>query len=67
MNWKEFYKALNDAREGQSWRSLAKAVGVTPSVFTRMSQGKPISVENLIKILRDEICAVISFKDFYLT
>jgi hypothetical protein len=51
MNWKQLYKDLNDSREGMSWRKLALEVGVTPSVFTRLSQGKAISMDNIAKLL----------------
>jgi hypothetical protein len=51
--WKKLYRDIDGLRL-ESWRSLAKKKGVTPSVFTRISQGNPISVENLIKILGRE-------------
>ncbi len=50
FRWKSLYSAI-DAGRIISWRKLAKEHGVTPSIFTRISQGKPISVENLIKVL----------------
>ena len=51
--WKKLYEDLDTfrQRDGKSWRKVAKKVGVTPSVFTRISQGNPVSVENLIKAL----------------
>jgi hypothetical protein len=51
--WKKLYKDLDKFRKygGKSWRSVAKEVGVTPSVFTRISQGNSVSVENLIRVL----------------
>ncbi len=50
FNWKKLYSDIDKAKS-ESWRSLAKQVGVTPSVFTRISQGKPVSVANLAKLL----------------
>lgn len=54
FQWKKLYSDLDKNRKTHgygSWRSLAKTVGVTPSVFTRISQDKPVSVENLAKLL----------------
>jgi len=54
FNWKKLYQALDDLRKGsggESWRSLATRSEVTPSLFTRISQGKPTSVGNLLKLL----------------
>ena len=54
FNWKKLYSQIDKDRKlltGTSWRTLAKTLGVTPSVFTRISQGKPVSVENLSKLL----------------
>ena len=54
FKWKKLYQALDDLRKGsggESWRSLATRSGVTPSLFTRISQGKPTSVGNLLKLL----------------
>ena len=48
--WKSLHTSLDQSRS-TSWRNLAKRLGVTPSIFTRISQGRPISVENLIKVL----------------
>lgn len=50
LNWQKLYKALDDQRSGESWRSLALRYEVTPSLFTRISQGKPTSVRNLLKL-----------------
>jgi hypothetical protein len=51
--WKKLYEDLDKwrQRDGKSWRKVAKEVGVTPSVFTRISQGNPVSVENMIRVL----------------
>ena len=54
FNWKRLYEALDNHRKESglgSWRSLATRSGVTPSLFTRISQGKPTSVANLLKLL----------------
>lgn len=54
FNWKKLYQALDALRVdsgGGSWRHLATQSGVTPSLFTRISQGKPTSVGNLLKLL----------------
>lgn len=51
LNWKKLYSSLDEARGGDSWRTLASKVGVTPSLFTRISQEKPISVANLLKVM----------------
>lgn len=51
--WNKLYEDLDKfrQRDGKSWRKVAKDVGVTPSVFTRISQGNAVSVENLIRAL----------------
>lgn len=51
--WKKLYKDLEEQlkESGQSWRSLAREMKVTPSVFTRISKGHSLSVENLLKIV----------------
>jgi hypothetical protein len=51
LNWKKLYEHLDSLRAGESWRTLATRHGVTPSIFTRISQGKPTSVRNLLKLL----------------
>lgn len=54
LNWKKLYQILDQHRQdsgGESWRSLALRSGVTPSLFTRISQGKPTSVRNLLRLL----------------
>ena len=54
LNWKKLYQSLDNHRQasgGGSWRALAIRAGVTPSLFTRISQGKPTSVRNLLRIL----------------
>lgn len=51
--WKKLYQDLEAELKvsGGSWRKLARAAGVTPSVFTRISKGHPLSVMNLLKIV----------------
>lgn len=53
IQWKRLYTHINGLRKdaGYSWRGLAKAHNLTPSSFTRMEQGKPLSSKNLIKVL----------------
>ena len=50
--WKKLYKAVDSYRKTKdlSWRSLATEYGLTASVFTRISQGKPLSAVNLMKV-----------------
>lgn len=55
LNWKKLYEVLDQLRQdsgNESWRSLAVRHGVTPSLFTRVSQGKPTSVKNLLSLLK---------------
>ena len=54
VNWKRLYARMEDAWKDVSWRKAAKELDVTPSVFTRLSKGKSISVKNLLKLLRRE-------------
>jgi len=49
--WNKLYHSLDQARNGRSWREIAREGGFSSSLFTRLSQGKPISVENLLKIV----------------
>ena len=54
LNWRKLYQFLDTTRQasgGESWRSLATKSGVTPSLFTRISQGKPTSVKNLLRLV----------------
>lgn len=53
MNWLKLHQKLNKLREDMevSWRKFAQEIGVTPSVFTRIGQEKPVSVANLIAVL----------------
>lgn len=47
------YAALDRRRRGERlrWRRLAPIVGVSPSTFTRLSQGCVPNVEGLIRML----------------
>lgn len=60
--WKKLYNHIDSFR-CQSWREVARAGGFSPSLFTRLSQGKAISVVNLLKILRS---AGIDYRDLSL-
>jgi transcriptional regulator with XRE-family HTH domain len=48
-----FYAALDAQREIKklSWRQIAKEVGVAPSTFTRLAQGKLPDAEHFIAIM----------------
>lgn len=52
FNWKKLYDHIDSLRQGESWRTLATKHGLTPSIFTRISQGKPTSVRNLLKLMK---------------
>ena len=56
------YQHIDSLRGGESWRSLATQHNVTASLFTRISQGKPTSVRNLLLLL--EIVKPLGVKDF---
>ncbi len=51
LNWKKLHEYIDSLRAGESWRTLATKHGLTPSIFTRISQGKPTSVRNMLKLL----------------
>lgn len=52
INWKKLYKAVDSYRKAHdlSWRSLATKYGLTASAFTRISNGKPLSAVNFMKV-----------------
>ena len=54
INWKKLYRAVAARRKemGVSWRGLADNSGLTASAFTRISQGKPLSAVNMLKVLQ---------------
>jgi hypothetical protein len=62
--WKLLHRELNKLRETNSlsWRKLAQELEVTPSLFTRISHDKPISVLNLAKVING---AKLRFTDFW--
>lgn len=62
FQWKKLYQEIDSLRGGESWRSLAARYGVTPSLFTRISQGKPTSVRNLLRLL--DIVKPLGVRDF---
>ena len=47
-----FYLALDATRQSRklTWRSVAKAAGISPSTLTRMAQGKRPDVDSLAKL-----------------
>ncbi len=51
--WKKLYKELSNNRvpNDRSWREIAREGHFSSSLFTRISQGKAISVINLIRVL----------------
>ena len=53
INWKKLYSLASKRRKelDVSWRQLALDNGLTASAFTRISQGKPLSAENYMKVL----------------
>lgn len=53
FDWEGLYKAAAAVKERMdySWRTAAIVASVTPSIFTRISAGKPITVNNLGKVL----------------
>ncbi len=46
------YAALDQKRrqEGLTWRGLAKTLGISPSTFTRMAQGKRPDVDTFVTL-----------------
>lgn len=54
INWKKLYSSVSKRRKEMdiSWRELAVNNGLTASAFTRISQGKPLSAANLMKVLQ---------------
>lgn len=50
--WKKLYDRLEKSRSTRSWREIAREGGFSPSLFTRLSQGKAISVVNLLKVMQ---------------
>lgn len=57
-DWKSLYKVLDAKRrtlpwdDGISWRRVAIWAKVSPSTFTRMKSGRPISLLSLMKVLQ---------------
>lgn len=54
IKWLKLYKTAAKARDTLqvSWRTLASDNGLTASAFTRISQEKPLSAVNLMKVMR---------------
>jgi transcriptional regulator with XRE-family HTH domain len=52
VNVAALYGALDSRRQarGMSWRELAKELGLSPSVFTRMAQGRRPDLESYIQM-----------------
>lgn len=53
--WKKLYSAINSDRDGKSNRELAKEGGFSPSLLTRLAQGKAISVNNLFRVVKSTL------------
>ncbi len=53
FNWKLLHSSLDSYRKGLgiSWRKLGRSHGIPPSNFTRISQGRPVTVQNLLPML----------------
>ena len=53
FNNERFYDAINRRRvnENLSWRQLAGNLTISPSTFSRLSQGKKPDVDTFIKVL----------------
>ncbi len=53
IKWKRLHSALDRRRKdlGISWRDVAKATQVSCSSFTRISNGLPLSAENMMRVL----------------
>jgi hypothetical protein len=54
FEWRRLFERADVVRRkcSASWRDVAKEIGVTPSVFTRISTGLPVKATTLIKLLR---------------
>lgn len=54
VNVPALYEALDAKRQAQrlSWRGLAQEMGITPSTFTRMAQGRRPDVDTFAALLR---------------
>jgi transcriptional regulator with XRE-family HTH domain len=54
INVVALYDAVDGKREakGFSWRELANQLGITPSTFTRMAQGRRPDVDTFATLLR---------------
>lgn len=52
FHWKKLYTYLSRYKNSDvSWREIARVGKFSPSLITRISQGKAISVVNLFKVL----------------
>jgi transcriptional regulator with XRE-family HTH domain len=54
INVEALYDAVDGKRQAKelSWRELASQLGITPSTFTRMSQGRRPDVDTFATLLR---------------
>ncbi len=63
--WVSLYKALEKQKPNNiSWRHIARKGNFSPSIITRISQGKPISVVNLLKVLQATDFGFVSISPF---
>lgn len=53
--WKKLYSTIDSHRVGLSNRELAKQGGFSPSLLTRLAQGKAISVNNLFRVVKSTL------------
>lgn len=66
--WISLYKALDKQKPPNiSWRHIARSGGFSSSIITRISQGKPISVVNLFKLLQATDFHPVNFETFLKT
>jgi transcriptional regulator with XRE-family HTH domain len=61
------YACLDRARQsaGMSWRALGRALGVSPSTFTRLSQGNMVDTETFLALVTWLGVDVADFTDGY--
>jgi transcriptional regulator with XRE-family HTH domain len=66
FSWALLYSTLNTFREARklSWRELGAMHHISPSTFTRISQDKPVSVSNLIRLFTAGMIPWIQFESF---
>lgn len=63
-DFKKLYRELDKLRKSrsESWRQLGASLSVAPCTFTRLSQGKRVGINNLMKLLP---ATSVSFQKFF--